>query len=169
MGSEAGRKAVLVLTDGRDISVLTETLKRGTPLPPGEDSVFADHARRIRSSGVPLYFVALNTDRNLEFESEEHRFLTSLAGPALAEAYLAAVRTRMEMLSEFSGGRIYFPKTLRDVAALYTQIGFDLGVSYSLGFVPAKPAAAGEKRTIQVRIRGDKLGVTQSRGEYTGK
>jgi VWFA-related protein len=172
-GSETGRKGIVVLTDGRDLAVLSETLIRGASLPIEMDKKFAGYAESLRKHSVPVYFVALNTDRNLEFASDEHLFLTdprfgvATRYPSIGDHYLAAVRTRMERLAEVTGGRIYFPKSLKDLAALYAQIGHDLGVSYSLGYAPADTAQDGTTRRIEVRVRGEGRRVTQSRDEYT--
>ena len=62
----AGRRVLLVLTDGRDTSLYRELVMRNRLLDPSEDREFQKAFKSARDQRIPTYFVAFNTDRNLE-------------------------------------------------------------------------------------------------------
>ena len=122
-----------------------------------------------KSIEIPLYFVAMNTDRNRTVTPNDGEYdrVARTLGPAAADSYLAGVRIRMERLAEETGGRILYPQTLPEVAPLYEAIGRELGLSYSLGYTPKNRVSDGKLRRIEVRVRKEGLKVTQSRDSYT--
>ena len=162
-----GRRAVVVLTDGRDTSLYRTLVQKNRLLEPSEDRGFQKVLKAGREQRIPLYFVAINTDMNLEpndLGSDEYRNLHILfPRSGMADRYLARVRDRMEQLAEVSGGRVLFPNRIEDIIPLYQQIGQELGVSYSLGYVSSNSVANGAFRGIEVRARVNQLNVTQSR------
>jgi len=142
--SATGRRALVVLTDGLDVRIGSQ--RRGTA-----DPAFVKTTSIVQSARVPLYFVALNTDRNpLGRET---------FGPLVVEA-----RTRMETLANVTGGAIFFPRNLGDIVGVYDQISKDLSSSYSLAYTSSRPTASGQTRRIEVRVHGAK--VKQSRETY---
>jgi hypothetical protein len=72
----------------------------------------------------------------------------------------------MEQVAEVSGGRLLYPDAMEDIIHLYDQIGRELGMSYSVGYVPSDSATNGSFRRIEVRTRTAGLRVTQSRTGY---
>ena len=139
-----GRRALVVLTDGLDAKITAQ--RRGT-----QDPVFARTYAIVQSARVPLYFVALNTDKN--------PLGGSTYGPVVVEA-----RTRMEMLANVTGGSIFFPRNLGDIVDVYDQISKDLSSSYSLAYTSSHSGLPGQARRIEVRVHGAK--VKQSRETY---
>lgn len=144
VGSIAGRRGVIVFTDGQD------TRDAGS-----EKDAFGKALRVVAGSGVPFYFIGIGTDHN--------SFGQPTDTPGMKRG-----RVRMEEVAKRSGGLLYLPKKIEDVVPLYGAIARELGTSYTLGFSPANPDDAGSYHRIEVRVRDTKLRVTQSRQGYTG-
>jgi len=164
-----GRKAVIVFSDGRDTGLYRQTLTLNRVPTMDEDRGFGKTLRDVRQSELPIYFVAVNTDINLESENNGGNDYTMLKRifprSAVPHNFLVQVRERMEHLAAQSGGRVFFPESLSDVAPLYDQIGRELGASYSLGYMPLNARISGAYRRIEVRV-GDAARVWQSRTGY---
>jgi VWFA-related protein len=166
----AGRRVMVVLTDGRDTSLYTELVKRNWLTEPSRDRGFQRAMKAAREQRVPIYFVAFNTDRNLEpntIGADEYRNLQIIfPRTAVPDRYLEHVRLRMELIAEASAGRVLFPEILEDIVPLYEQISRELGTSYSLGYVSSNPAGDSTYRRIEVRTSRHSLRVSQSRAGY---
>jgi VWFA-related protein len=135
-----------------------------------DDRGFQRALRAARDQRIPVYFVALNTDRNFEpnpLGGDEFRNLQKIFPNSPApQHFLEQVRTRMEQVAEVSGGRLLYPDAMEDIIHLYDQIGRELGMSYSVGYVPSDSATNGSFRRIEVRTLTAGLRVTQSRTGY---
>lgn len=141
-----GRRAVVVLTDGRD-AALYNWLRKGTGPEALQRTVTILQAAR-----VPVYFVALNTDKNPS------------SGINASEVFVRAARDQMEKLASVSGGGIFFPKGTRQIVDVYDQVSRDLSSSYSLAYTSSHPVVSGQRHRIQVRVHGAQ--VKQSRDAY---
>jgi VWFA-related protein len=165
-----GRRALVVLTDGRDTSLYRDVVEKDRVLEPKQDRPYQKALRTAKTQRIPVYFVAFNTDKNFEpnlIGGDEYRNLRVIfAKSNVADRYLAGVRMRMEELAEVSGGRVLYPERLEDIVPLYQQIGSELGTSYTLGYVPSNAATDGSFRRIEVRARDAGLRLTQSRVGY---
>ena len=166
----AGRRVLVVLTDGRDTSLYRTLVERNRLLEPSEDRGFLKAYKAARTQQIPVYFVALNTDNNLEpntMGGDEYRNLQIIFPKlAVSQRYLSQVRVRMEQLADVSGGRTVFPNSIEEIIPLYQQIGRELGMSYSLGYIPSNPATTRSFRKIEIRTRADQLRLTQTRTGY---
>jgi Ca-activated chloride channel family protein len=140
-----GRRALIVLSDGRD-TTLARQRGSGTA-----DPVFARTYSIVQKTRIPLYFVALNTDKNP-------------AGGYVSNSVVIEARTRMELLANVSGGGIFFPKSIRDIVDVYDQVSRDLSSSYTLAYTSSNPSISGQTHRIEVRTHGAK--VKQSRETY---
>jgi Ca-activated chloride channel family protein len=169
----SGRRALVVLTDGRDTSFYKDIVSRNRLLTPEAERPFQSVLKTARRQRIPVYFVAFNTDRNLQpntISNDEYlRLRVIFRGSDIAERYLAAVRSRMEQLADASGGHILYPETLDDIVPLYRQMGQELGTSYSLGYLSSNSGTEGTFRRIEVRIRGAAYRLSQSRVGYYSK
>jgi Ca-activated chloride channel homolog len=166
-----GRRAVLVLTDGRDTSLYRQIVSTNRILDVQHDRAFQKLFKTARQQRIPTYFVALNTDKNLDpntLGGDEYKNLKLIfPNSGIAERYLSQVRMRMDQVAEVSGGHTLFPNRLEDVGALYQQIGRELGLSYSLGYISSNNGtASGGFRQIEVRARVGQLRLSQSRSGY---
>jgi Ca-activated chloride channel homolog len=142
----AGRRAVVVLTDGKDTEYLWE---RG-----------GDLKKALKAAGeqrIPVYIIGLE-------DPADRRVILPRT-----KQYLSEMRESMNQLAERSGGQLLFPKSLADVGRMYEQIARSLGTSYSLGYVPAVDAPAGRYRKVEVKTRGNALRITQSRAGYVAR
>jgi VWFA-related protein len=163
-----GRRALVVLTDGRDTSLYRDLARTNRLLESSEDRLFQKALKASREERIPVYFVAINTDRNLDRETqrdEYHNLHILFPNTAVPQRYLTQVRMRMEQIAETSGGRILFPEGIEEIIPLYQQIGRELGMSYSLGYMSSNPASTMFRR-IEVRTRDGNFRVTQSRAGY---
>ena len=165
----SGRRAIVVLTDGRDSSLYTQLTKRNWMPDPSTDRLFQRALKAAHDQRIPVYFIAFNTDKNLEpntIGADEYRNLQIIyPRTAAPDRYLEGVRIRMEEIAEASAGRVLFPNSIDDIVPLYEQIGRELGMSYSLGYVSSNEEG-GNYRRIEVRTRREALQLTQSRSGY---
>jgi VWFA-related protein len=168
-----GRRALIVLTDGRDTSFYKDIVNRNRLVDPKAERPFQNALKAARSPRIPIYFVAFNTDRNLEPNAvggDEYRNLRIIfPNSDVPDRYLAAVRLRMEQLADISGGRMLYPEKLEDIVPLYQQVGRELGTAYSLGYLSSNPRIDGSFRRIEVHTQGPDYRVVQSRNGYYAK
>jgi Ca-activated chloride channel family protein len=167
---ERGRRALVVLTDGRDTSFYKDVVNRNRVLDSKDERRFQNAMKAARTERIPIYVIGFNTDKNLQPNvsgGDEYRRLRTLFPDSdIPKRYLVGVRQRIEQLAEVSGGRVLFPETLEDIVPLYQQIGRELGTSYSLGYVSSNTAKDGSFRRIEVRTTRDGLQFSQSRDGY---
>jgi len=157
-----GRKGVIAFTDGVDNRLSKKLVsfdRNGTPrvAPMENDDDFQKMLRTITAARSPVYFVAVNTDKNPDPREPYNSF---------NEKQRQAARLRMQMVADRSNGVLHLPMQIEDVEALYATIGQELGNSYSLAFTPAKFVPDGSFHTIEVRVRDKSLRATQSREGY---
>src|SRR5215467_12456405 len=164
------RRALIVLTDGRDTSIYRQLML--TNRLPGleEDQRYQRVLKLARTQHIPVYVIAFNTDRNLESSTlgadEYERLQIIFPRSPIPEQYLEGVRTRMEQLADVSAGRILYPKTIEEIVPLYQQIGREIATSYTIGYVSSNAEKNGSSRQIEVRTKDGSLPVTQSRNGY---
>ena len=155
------RRALLILTDGRDNSLARTVMRQGVIPASGEETEYLQMLRMARRERVPIYIVAISN--NGSEVSEIRRMYFDEA----ASAYVEAVASRLELLAEGGGGRVTFPKNLQDIIPLYAQISRELGSAYSIGYVSNVPAEFQGFREIKISTKdGQALHVIQSRPGY---
>ena len=164
------RRALVILTDGRDTYLYLDLVRRNRLMSISADAGFQRLLRTAREQKVPVYSVALNTDRNRETNAagpDEYRNLQNLfIHSEVPSDYLRSVRERLEMLAEYTGGRVFFPTRIEDIVSLYEEIGRSLGASYSLGYVSTNRSLDSHYRSITVEVSRAGHRVTQSRTGY---
>ena len=137
------RRGVVILTDGVDSAP--------------DATAESDYRRTLntfRGSGIPIYFIAVGTDRN--------------PSPGIP-GKPPDVRERMEELAAVSGGRVVFPKKAEEMIPMYEQIARELGTSYSLGYTPPNAVPDGKRHRIEVRLPTTNFQIRQSRNDYVWK
>ena len=154
------RRALIVLTDGRENGLFNTLFRRGTLLSMKEETPYRQMLDLARRERVPIYIVTISNTG-----SEVVR-LSQFYSREVANDYMAAVAMRLEQLVEVSGGRALFPKTLNDIVPLYSQISRELGSAYSIGYVSNLPAEFQGFREIKLTTRDTHLHVVQSRAGY---
>ena len=141
LSSEEGRRAMVLLSDGRD-QALTEN-------EPGSLHLFEEALERAHRAEVSVYTIGLG--RHLEGELD-----------------LARVRSLKEILDTLarqSGGRSYFPEHAGQLADVYHQIAADLRQQYTLAYTPAS-ARDGRWHRITVETKNPTQLVQARAGYY---
>jgi VWFA-related protein len=160
-----GRRGVIVFTDGRDFDMYPEGLKVGdkqiNPLyevPASVNARFEKSRQLLQEGGVPFYFVAVDTDRQLSEKSAQLKYEGWVR-------FLREVRTQIEQLATASGGHAAFPKEIEDLLPLYDRIQRDLGTGYHITYHSQRPPD-GQLRRVEVKVRNSDLQVYQSTNNY---
>jgi VWFA-related protein len=166
----AGRRAVVVLTDGRDTSLYKQIIAHNRMVSIATEHGFQKTLKAAREQHVPIYFIAMNTDLNYEPNvsgGDEYRNLDILFPEStIPDDYLKEVRTGMEQLAGVSGGRVLYPKNSDEIVPLYREIGRELGTAYSLAYISNDSKSDGTLRRIEVRATDASLHLSQSRTSY---
>jgi len=157
------RRALVVLTDGRENSLFNTLFRRGTLLGTRNEPAFQQMIDLAKRERVPIYIISIANNGN------EISRLSAFRGPDAAMRYHSAVARRLEQLAEVSGGRVVFPKRLNEIIPLYQQISRELGTAYSIGYVSNIPAEYQGFREIRVSTRDQFLRVVQSRAGYVSQ
>jgi VWFA-related protein len=167
----SGRRAVVVLTDGRDSRHYKQTVKEERVTLAASDTEFKERLEALRRARVPVYFIAVNTDRNLgKSPGGDYLNLQRVFGSkGLDLAFLEETRKRMERMAEVTGGSVLYPETMESVASVYARVRADLTTSYSLGYVSTSVSSsptADRYRSIVVKVTKPNAVVRQSREGY---
>lgn len=164
----SGRRAVIVLTDGRDSRHFKQTVKAERVPEAAADNDFRERLRALQRARVPLYFIAVNTDRNLgKSPGGDYLNLQRVFGSkGLDVAFLEETRKRLERLAEVTGGRVFYPESIESVAEVYARVRADLTTSYSLGYISSNAPAPGGYRSITAKVTRQDAVVRQSREGY---
>jgi Ca-activated chloride channel homolog len=90
----------------------------------------------------------------------------------LGEERARRARRALELISERTGGMVFFPKTLDEVDEISKTVAHDIRNQYTLGYKPTSPKTAGGYRTIRVDAKAKgygKLTVRTRSGYYPGQ
>ena len=136
--AQVRRQALVLLSDGVDNRSRL-----------GFDDV-VELARRV---DVNIYVVALRGDVVLVPRAERD-------GSILRAEY------SMGAVARESGGRSFFPKSARELPAIYTSIAQELASQYELGYMPARPGGDGAFRRVEVRLPPQTNALARTRSGY---
>lgn len=164
LGHTAGRKAVVLFTDGVDNV--------------SKSNNYESSLRKIEESEVLVYPVQYDTFvEQVELQAiggiastimqkEMTIRRTKIYPPGFgvrdyerADAYLRAVARK-------SGTRFYHAESLKKLAEAFALIAQELRQQYSLGYYPQSPAPPGQRRQINVSVEKRGL-VVRARNSYT--
>ncbi len=91
-----------------------------------------------------------------------------IPGIGMGGAYEEA-RREMQLIADQTGGRMYAPRHINDLAHIYSEIANDLRVQYTLGYNSSNAVRDGEWREIEVDVKNrPDLAVRARRGYYGG-
>jgi Ca-activated chloride channel homolog len=135
--SEVRRQVIVLLSDGTDTS---------------SHVTFDDLLDLVRRVDVTIYVVSLATDPVR---------VNAVAGDAGSLLSAHALST----LARESGGRLFTPRTARELPAIYDAIGQDLRHQYVIGYLPSQ-GADGTFRRISVGVLQPRVGVARARAGY---
>ncbi len=178
-----GRSAIVVFTDGVD-----NQLEGGYPA--GSEATFDELYRRIQEAEPIIYTIFLDTAgvtgsgqstqaRGAAGGVSGGRRDPRLAPPApkpdsanlegdLA-SYDVAIK-QLRAIADQTGGRMYSPRRIEELAGIYSEIARDLRVQYQLGYNPTNRTSDGRWREIRVKIKDHpEASVRTRRGYYARK
>lgn len=136
--TEVRRQVLVLLSDGIDTkSQLT----------------FDDVMDFARRSGVNIYVIALRGEMAQAPRSEVHS--------SILHAEYA-----MGTVARESGGRTFFPKSARELPAIYSTIAQELANQYELGYLPVRPGGDGAFRRVAVRLPPQTNSIARTRSGY---
>jgi VWFA-related protein len=124
-----GRKAAILLSDGRD-----QAFRENAP---GSLHLFEEAVNSVVRSEVVVYAIGLGAHLEDETDLAQRRSLKEI----------------LETFSEKTGGRFYNPEHPGQLAGVYQQITEDLGRQYSLSYNPSNPSRDGRWRVITVEVK----------------
>ena len=135
--TEVRRQVIVLLSDGIDTA---------------SHVTFEDVLDLVRRVEATIYVVSLGDD------------------PALLKGVLGDRRSfesayALNTLARESGGRLFTPRTARELAAIYDAIGQELSHQYVIGYVPDQ-RADGTFRHISVGVLQPRVGVSRARAGY---
>jgi Ca-activated chloride channel family protein len=149
-GIKASRKAIVVMTDGFDSSLVgaREWPSRHT---------FEELLARAAQDDCVIYPVHLNTENDFQFPRAK----------SIHHAYAKAFK-QVEELAEQTGGTLFRSKRIQDLENAYQQVAVELRTSYSLAYTPMDARRNGSWRKIEVRV--DRRGaLVRTRPGYFAK
>lgn len=97
---------------------------------------FQEILQRARGDGVVIYVVGMFDEVTFAMEVDRE----------------GEVRALLSQLAEVSGGRAYFPRTVKECEQACITIAKDLREQYSLGYYPRPKLFDGSWRTVQVQL-----------------
>jgi len=123
-----GRKAVVLLSDGRD-----QAFKENAP---GSLHLFDEAVDAVVRGEVAVYAIGLGA--RLEDETDLSQRWT--------------LKQILEILSRRTGGRFYNPERAGQLSGVYDQISEDLNGQYAVAYSPKNDARDGKWRTVRVEV-----------------
>jgi Ca-activated chloride channel homolog len=154
----AGRKAIVLLTDGQDSALgLTWDPQSMQPAAEADKSLtFQDVARGIAASGIELYVISTEPrPRALTGDwlsaHQEQPLVTTTArnlGIPLYTLYLAELVRQV-------GGELYFLREVGSLAQIYRTIALKLEAEYTIGYYPTVGVVKPGWRKLKVELRPD--------------
>jgi VWFA-related protein len=165
-----GRSAIVLFTDGID-----NQLEGGYPA--GSQTTFDELYRGIQEAEPIIYPIFLDTigvgagagggPARKRAPSLERENSHPASGNAQGEfaSYELAMR-QLQMIADQTGGRMYSPRKIEELAGIYADIAGDLRIQYRLGYIPANSARDDRWREIRVKIKNRPEAVVRTRKGY---
>lgn len=137
-----GRKAVVLLSDGRD-----QALKENAP---GSLHLFEEALDAAVRAEVAVYAIGLGARLEEETDLTQRWSLQQILGA----------------LAGKTGGRFYNPERAGQLTGVYRQISEDLNRRYTLSYSPKNAVRDGRWRAIRVQVRRPGVKVTTRPGYF---
>jgi Ca-activated chloride channel family protein len=177
-----GRKAVVVFSDGID-NQLAGDPKDGSVI------TFDRLYREVQEADALIYTIFLDTeDTNPAARGggSSGGTIIDILGDILrggrrgpgnypggptrrADAVYQEARQQMEQIADQTGGRLYTPERIQDLANAYSEIAADLRIQYTLGYNSSNPDRDGRFRRLSVSIANRPDLVVRTRKGYYAK
>lgn len=157
----AGRKAIIVLTDGIDSG-------RG-------HKTQAQVLRAMQETEAPIYTVSKteiqrrSESRDLEFLEKDSTVAANrirIDGIKLSLAALDQGEQWLAKLSEETGGRLFIPKSFDELGNVYQQVADELRSQYVIYYTPRDANRDGRYRTVRVKAKCTDCHTTSRLGYF---
>jgi VWFA-related protein len=148
--ANAGRKAIVVLTDGVDNSLDHPDSSEYVP-----KHDFKELMARIEEADATIYPIYLDT----EYETIGRH------GRAGHEAYVTA-RKQLEAVAEQTGALLFKADRAEDLEGVYQQVAAELHSLYSMAYAPKSMSRDGQWRKISVKVKRDGAVARTKRGYF---
>lgn len=129
--------------------------------PPDEISALL---ARLQNSDVRILAISLGAELRNPPPTPQKKKQQSIDKTAITQQGFAEADRMLSVLTEATGGRVYFPNSAKDFAAAYSEVAQLVRHEYSLAFAP--PAQDGKSHKIEVRV-APTLSATASRSSAT--
>jgi Ca-activated chloride channel family protein len=110
--------------------------------------------------------VALDQVRDLAKRSETTVYAIALRGPDTQKKGVREADFILRTLAQETGGRVFFPRKIDDLAGVYAQIGEELANRYALGYVSNNAKRDGAWRRVVVRVARPDATARTKQGYY---
>jgi VWFA-related protein len=148
------RKAVVVLTDGEDESLIGDKETTHT------FDELLDRASEEDVTIYPIYFSAHNHYDKISLLFGGGGSLTG------ANDNRRVARNQLDSLAEQTGGEVFNAQREEDLEGAYTRVAAELHTLYSLAYSPDNPKHNGEFRKVSVKLSRDGAVAKTRRGYY---
>ena len=162
----AGRKAVVLFTDGMDREAFTCS--------PSREEMMRDSVTEVRlpqrtfnlveENDVVIYPIIHNESVPMQravrgWPGTGTTFPSPSGLPHRSILLGTGSRNDLKKLAEFSAGRAFNADTMNEVTQAFAQIAEDLGHQYTLGYYPSKALQPGQFHHLTVNVTGDSVRV----------
>jgi Ca-activated chloride channel family protein len=130
-----GKKTIVLLSTGVDTS------------PPADAAAILT---RLKTSDVRILAVSLAGELRSPLPNPKRKNKASSEKSVVAEQGFAEADRLLTLMTEATGGRVYFPKNAKDFSSIYAEIAQLVRHEYSLAFAPL--AHDGKVHAIEIRV-----------------
>jgi Ca-activated chloride channel homolog len=161
----AGRKAIVLFTDGMDREAFTCAPSREEMMrEPTEVRLPQRTFNLVEENDVVIYPIIHTENVPLQramrgWPGTGTTFPSPSGIPNRSILLGTGSRNDLKKLAEFSAGRAFNADTMKDVTAAFAQIAEDLGHQYTLGYYPAKALQPGQFHHLSVNVKGESVRV----------
>jgi Ca-activated chloride channel family protein len=153
----AGRRAIVILTDGIDTSSMRATLH--------------STLRSATEQSALIYPIQYDTPKDASAKQPDDQFNRVIhvtpSGESLSKAYERGTRY-LQSIAEASGGRFQYSDNAKNLERSFARIAEELRQQYSLSYYPQNQTLKGGKRRIKVIVNVPNA-VVHSRDSYAYK
>jgi Ca-activated chloride channel homolog len=152
----AGRKAIVLLTDGQDSGLGLTWDPQSALAGAGAAAArlaFDDVARELGADGIALFLVSTeNRPRAMTPEWLETHRSEMLVTAEARRQNMPNYTLYMAELARRAGGQLYFLREIGNLSEIYRRIALAIRAQYALGFYPSAGTARPGWRSLRVQL-----------------
>ena len=168
----AGRKAIVLFTDGVDTTSKTATYDSTLAASQESDALIYPIRYNTENMGVisttsgqpvelPEDIAAMMRARGIAIDP---RMMGGNGQKGSSPAEYAKGKAYLEKLAENSGGRIFEATSAQNLEASFAGVAEELRRQYSIGYYPSKDGQPGEHRSVKIKVNIPKAVVRAKSG-----